>query len=304
MLRGPDGVPRRERRHRHVAERGVDQLAGLPESRDVDTRSQADAGERLRERLRRRAVERDRDGVDRAADRRRAAAGRLERGCEGASGGSLAEQPDGQTARLPHLLDELAGVRSVQRARRVVDDDARRSQLRDALRGLDELVTCPRRSGVVHEPDRCFLAGRVHRLDGTHEVGDVVERIVDPEDVDPALGRARDEASDEVVRERAGADQEATAESHPERRLTPRGERADPCPRALDATLDEGVEAPSPRHLEAAEAGPVEGARQLEQLRSADVPGERLLTEEPDRRVPELGHVRRARCTGARACRP
>ena len=117
VLGGADGVPRRERRHRHVAERGVDELAGLPESRDVDTGFEPDAGERLRERLGRRPVERDRDGIDRAPDRRRAAACRLDRGCERPPGGTLAEQADGQPARLPHPLDELAGVRGVERAR-------------------------------------------------------------------------------------------------------------------------------------------------------------------------------------------
>ena len=129
-----------------------------------------------------------------------------------------------------------------------------------------------------------------------------------PEDVDAALGGARDEPAHEVALERARADEEPAAKGHSERRRAASVKRANPFPGAFDASLDEPVEAAAAGYLETAEPRLVERAGELEQLRAPDVPGQRLLAQEPDRGVPQLGHaepaVRPARCSGARAGRP
>ena len=118
------GDARRERRHRDVAERGVDELRAAPERLEVDPGVEADAGKRLRERLRRDAVERQRDRVERARDHRRTArAASIERR-ERRAAGSLAVQADGQPARLADALDELARLAGVERPGGIVDEDA------------------------------------------------------------------------------------------------------------------------------------------------------------------------------------
>ena len=124
MLGGANGVSGGQRRNGHVAELLVDELACFPERRDVDTGRQADTAERLGQRLRGGPVERDRDRVDRARDRRSSAAGALERGRERPAGGALAVEPDGQAGRGAHLLDHRPRMRRVQRAGGVLDDDA------------------------------------------------------------------------------------------------------------------------------------------------------------------------------------
>ena len=102
---------------------------------------------------------------------------------------------------------------------------------------------------------------------------DVVQRVVEPEDVDAALGGGRDEAADEVAADGPRADEEAAAQRQRERRLRPRLQRADPLPRALDAAPDGGVEDAAARDLEVREAGAVEDLGEPEQIaRSASRP--------------------------------
>ena len=71
VLRGAHGDPWRERRHRLVADVLVDEIGRLPEAIEVDARVEAEPGQRLRRRLGRDAVHRQRD-----RDRRRSRSGR------------------------------------------------------------------------------------------------------------------------------------------------------------------------------------------------------------------------------------
>ena len=80
-----------------------------------------------------------------------------------------------------------------------------------------------------------LLARIDDRAAGLAEVGDVVERVVEAEDVDAVLGCAGDEPSHDVFRDRLGADEEATAEGDPERCLRTGAECANPLPWALDS---------------------------------------------------------------------
>jgi hypothetical protein len=108
VLRCAGRDPRGERRHRLVADVLVDEVGGAPERGDVDAGAQAQAVERVRERLTRSAVEDERDRVDRGGDQIRAGARGLDPRGERRAAGALAVEPDRQAARLAHALDELA----------------------------------------------------------------------------------------------------------------------------------------------------------------------------------------------------
>ena len=137
-----------------------------------------------------------------------------------------------------------------------------------------------------------LLAGAGDRLARLAQVGDVVQRVVQPEDVDAVLGRRGDEAPHEVGADRPRADEEAAAEREPERRRRARLERADPLPGALDAAPHGRVEDAAARDLEAGEAGAVEDLGEAEDLGGRHAPRERLLREQPNGRVDQARHVR------------
>jgi hypothetical protein len=122
------------------------------------------------------------------------------------------------------------------------------------------------------------------------QVGDVVERVVQAEDVDPVLGRAGHEPADDVPRHRPRADEEAAAQRDPERRRHAGLDRTDPLPRALDAPPDGGVEDTAARDLEAREAGTVEDLRDAKHLGRGQLSRKGLLREQADGRVDELRH--------------
>ena len=162
-----------------------------------------------------------------------------------------------------------------------------------------------------------LAAGLDDRLARLDEVGHVVERVVEPEDVDSVLGRAPDEPAHDVRRHGLRPDEEPPAQSEPERRRRARVDRADPLPGALDAAPHGRVEDAAPRHLEARETRAVEDLCDAEHLARGDAPGKRLLRQQPDRGVVELGHAagpyrlilpascpgrstRRSRCDGRR----
>ena len=136
-----------------------------------------------------------------------------------------------------------------------------------------------------------LLARIDDRAAGLAEVGDVVERVVEAEDVDAVLGCAGDEPSHDVFRDRLGADEEATAEGDPERCLRTGAECANPLPWALDSLAHRRVEHSSAGHLEARETGSVEDLGDTQNLAGRHLAGERLLREQADRGVDELGHV-------------
>ena len=199
MLRRADGDPRRERRHGLLAESAVDELARLPEPVDVDAGVDPDGCERLRRGLGGHPMDGERDRVDRAGDELCARARRLHRGRERRAGGALAVEADRKPARLAHRSDELPRGSRVERASRIVDENPGRAELAEPLGSLNEEVRLAVRPRAVDEAYRKLLAGGPHRLRSILEVREVVQRIVDPENVDAALRCAPDETPDEVA---------------------------------------------------------------------------------------------------------
>ena len=126
----------------------------------------------------------------------------------------------------------------LQRAGRIVEQHAHGAELGQHLRALDQRLDLAGAAGAVDEAGLEVALGSDDRLGRLAQVRDVVERVVEPEDVDAVLGRRGDEAAREVGVDRTRADEEAAAERQAERRLDARLERADPLPRALDAALD------------------------------------------------------------------
>ncbi len=107
VLGRADGDPRRQRRDRLVADVLVDDLGRLPECGDVDARVEAEAGERLRKRLPRHAVDGERDRIDGAGREVGADADRLERRGHCVAARALRVDADGQAAGLADALDQL-----------------------------------------------------------------------------------------------------------------------------------------------------------------------------------------------------
>src|SRR6478609_9673717 len=134
-------------------------------------------------------------------------------------------------------------------------------------------------AGAVDEPGLEVPLGGDDRLRCLAEVRHVVQRVVEPEDVDAVLGGRRDETTREVGVDRPRPDEETPAEREAERRLDARLECPDPLPRALDAALDGGLEVPAARHLEIREPGAVENLGKPELLSRGNTPGERFLPE-------------------------
>src|SRR5262249_7433006 len=155
---------------------------------------------------------------------------------------------------LGERCDELVGAIRLERARRIVQQHSRGAELRQPLRLLDELLRLAALAGAVDETGvELALCGH-ERPARLAQGRAVVQRILEPEDIDPALGRAGDEAAREVVADGPRPDEEATAERHRERRLRPRLERANPLPWALDPAPHCRVEDASAGDLEVREA--------------------------------------------------
>ena len=310
MLGGAYRDPRRERGHRIVADELVDHLRRLPEDADVDSTVHSGACERAGGRFARDTVQRERDRVDGTGDQVRSGP-RSVKGCgQPASGRPLAIEADGQAASFGERRDELVRPVRLERSGWIVEEHARGSELGQPLRLLDER---PRLAALARAVDQArveLTLRRDDRLARLTQVRDVVERILEPEDVDAALGRAGDESPREVAADGARADEEAAAERHPERCLRAGFQSADPLPGALDAAPDRRVEDTTSGNLEIREAGAVENFGEPEQVGGRDPPGQRFLAEQADRRIDERRHPERvtrprpARYTGLRAGRP
>ena len=143
-----------------------------------------------------------------------------------------------------------------------------------------------RRAGVE------LLARVGDRLAGLAQVLDVVQRVVQAEDLDPALGGGSDEAPDEVAADGARADEKPAAQRHRERRLRACVERPDPLPGALDAAAHRAVEDAAAGDLEVGEPGAVQNLGEVEQLRGRNPPSKRLLAKQADGCINERWHVR------------
>ena len=258
MLRGSHRDARRQRRDGLVADVLVDQVGCVPEQLDVDPGVEPDSGQRLRDRLGRDAVHRQRDRIDRGRDHVGARARAFDRGGERVATRALRVEADRQRRDLAQLVHELAGPVRLQQRRRVVEEDPRGTQLRQPLRRVDErLVT----AAAVEQPGLELLARADDRLGGLTQVVDVVQRIVEAEDVDPALGGAGDEPPGEVAADGTRADEKPPAQGERQRRRRSRLQRADALPRALDASPDRVVEDAAARDLEVREARAGRGSR-------------------------------------------
>ena len=146
----------------------------------------------------------------------------------------------------------------LQQRGRVVQEDPRRAELGQAPAGLDERLVP---AAAVEQPGVELAVGADDRLGGLLQVLDVVQRVVQAEDVDAALGGAGDEPPREVAVDRPRADEEAAAQGERERRRRARLQRADALPRALDAAAHGGVEDAAARDLEVGETRRRPGSR-------------------------------------------
>src|SRR5262249_21034223 len=75
----------------------------------------------------------------------------LERSGEASAGCALRVETDWQAARGPGLRNELRRPLRAEGARRVMEQHARRAELRQPPRQVDELVGLARPPGAVHE---------------------------------------------------------------------------------------------------------------------------------------------------------
>ena len=237
-------------------------------------------------------MENERNRIDRAGDQVDTGSGRFDRGCERAPPGPLAVEADGKATLLANRLDQLADSVRLEGAGRVVHQHSCSAQLGEPLRLRDERVRLAGRARAVDETRVELTLGGGDRLARLAQVRDVVERIVQPEDVDAALGGRGDEAPHEVRSDRPRADQEAAAQRERKRRRRPGAKRADPLPGALDPALHGGVEAATAGDLEVREACRVEELGETQLRRGRHDAGEGLLPEQPDGRVDERRHER------------
>src|SRR5207245_10425198 len=128
------GVAGGRRRDRLRPDVLVDQLGGLPELVDVGAGVEAEARERLRDRLTRDPVQAQRDWIDGARDQIGAGTHRLQAGSERVPARALAVEADRQAALGAEQGDELLGAVRLERAGRVVQQAPRGATLRKLLR--------------------------------------------------------------------------------------------------------------------------------------------------------------------------
>ncbi len=290
VLRRPHRDARWDRRHRLVADVLVDDVRGFPQLLRLNTGRVLEPLEGFRERFTGDPVERQREWVHRSGDEVGSGLDGRERGGDAHPGRALDVEADREPARLPNLCNQLTRLVRKEGAGRVVDDDPCRAELRQLARLFDERCGLVRSPGAVDEPGVKRASRARDRRAGLAQVRDVVQRVVQAEDLDPVLGRTGHEPPHDVAADRPRSDEEATAERDPQRSRHARLDRPDPLPRALDAPSDGRVEHASAGDLEAGEARGVEDLGHAEDLRGRNPPRQRLLREQPDRRVDQLRH--------------
>ena len=287
------GDSRRERCDRLVADVLVDHVGGFPEARDINSCRAAQAVENVDQRLPRNAMQSERQRVDGGRHKVGAEACRDQRVGEPGSRSALDVEPDRQTARFGQPANELLGHMRRQRARWIVDDDARRAELGQSARLLDESLDAAVAPWAVDETCVELATGGDDRLTGLAQVRDVVQRIVQAEDIDPVRRRRCDEAAHDIGAHRLRADEEAAAQSDPERRRRARVNRTDPLPRALHPAPHGRIEHAAAGDFEARKPCKVEDRGDPQHLAGRHLAGEWLLREQPNRRVHKLRHSAR-----------
>ena len=174
---------------------------------------------------------------------------------------------------------------------RIVEDDAGGAELGDLLGALHERIDLSLAARAVDEPDVELLARRKDRLACLEQVRHVVEGVVQTEDVDAVVRRARDEPAHDVGRDGPRAGQEPPAQRQAERRRRAGIDRADALPRALDREPDGGVEDTAAGHLEVREPRRVEDLGDPEDLARRQLARQGILREQANGCVDDLGHV-------------
>ena len=201
--------------------------------------------------------------------------------------------PTGRPLSFGERRHELVRPRSLEGPGRVVEEDARGAEVGKLLGLLEHLLRLAALPRAVDEARVELAVGRGDRLARLAQVLDVVQRVVQAEDVDAALRRARDEPAREITSDRTRADEKAAAQRHSERGLRPCLEGPNPLPGALDPAPYCAIEDPAAGHLERRKPGPVEELGELEEVGSRHAPGQRLLAEQANSRIDERRHAER-----------
>ncbi len=123
------------------------------------------------------------------------------------------------------------------------------------------------------------------------EIFGIVHRVVHAEDRYARLGGSVDEAANQILLDRLCADEEPTAQRHPERRLGGAPlQRADALPRTLDATFDGAIKAAPTRYLKDMETRAVKQLAGFELQRSRHASSNRFLRQKPQGSVNKTSH--------------
>lgn len=107
---------------------------------------------------------------------------------------------NGEVSDLPHGLDQLEGPVRGQQARHILNADGVRTQLFHFFGELGEIVQGEDRARRI--ADSCLGMAPVFlgRLHGGLQISRIIQRIEDPDDVDPVFNRLGHEELDEIVR--------------------------------------------------------------------------------------------------------
>ena len=203
VLGGTDGDSRSDGSDRLVPDVLVDDVRGFPQLVGLDARAVTQPLERLGQGLSRDPVETERERIHGGCDEVGSRLHRRERRGDAEACRPLDVEAHGEPARVANPLDELMRLVREEGSRGVVDDDARRAELRELSCLLDEPLGLVRATGAVDEArvERAARAG--DRGTGFAKVGDIVQRIVESEDLDAVLRGTGDEAPHDVAADRA-----------------------------------------------------------------------------------------------------
>jgi hypothetical protein len=122
-------------------------------------------------------VQHERDRVDGTGDQVGSGSRRVERRSQPAPCSTLAVEADREAAAFGERGDELVSSMRLERARRIVEEDACRSQIGQLLRLLDERLRLAALARAVDQARLELALGGHDRLACLTEVRDVVERV-------------------------------------------------------------------------------------------------------------------------------